>query len=170
MLFQHFDWDLTHQVLFVYNLPRAIIWTWETSLKMHILWCQTDICSRKISAKVFLMLDNEFPVLSLCKLNHISVCFIQISTKIACKQPKGKPCCFWSDPRCFGPLGKFQHNIEISVKTARVSRLSFRFLWLPWWRFTQLRKIFTTKANNETIIGCIKTIKVFHLDLGQVSV
>ena len=31
---------------------------------------------------------------------------------------------FLSDPRCFGPLGKFQHNIEISIKTARVSRLS----------------------------------------------
>ena len=25
--------------------------------------------------------------------------------------------------RCFGPLGKFQHNIKISIKTARVSRL-----------------------------------------------
>ena len=32
------------------------------------------------------MLDNLFPVLSLCKLNHISVCFIQISMKITCKQ------------------------------------------------------------------------------------
>ena len=30
---------------------------------------------------------------------------------------------FWSHPRCFGPLGKFQHNIKISIKTARVSRL-----------------------------------------------
>ena len=32
--------------------------------------------------------------------------------------------CFSSDPRCFGPLGKFRHNIEISTKTARASRLS----------------------------------------------
>ena len=31
---------------------------------------------------------------------------------------------FWSHPRCFGPLAKFQHNIKISIKTARVSRLS----------------------------------------------
>ena len=31
---------------------------------------------------------------------------------------------FWSHPRCFGSLAKFQHNIKISVKTARVSRLS----------------------------------------------
>ena len=31
---------------------------------------------------------------------------------------------FWSHPWCFGPLGKFQHNIKISIKTARVSRLS----------------------------------------------
>ena len=56
------------------------------ALKMHILWCRTDICSCKLSAKVSLMLDNPFPVLSLCKLNHISICFIQISTKITYKQ------------------------------------------------------------------------------------
>ena len=31
---------------------------------------------------------------------------------------------FLSDPRCFGPLCKFQHNVETSIKTARVSRLS----------------------------------------------
>ena len=53
------------------------------ALKMHILWCRTDICSCKLSAKVSLVLDNPFPVPSLCKLNHISVCFIQISTKSA---------------------------------------------------------------------------------------
>ena len=34
---------------------------------------------------------------------------------------------FWSHPRCFGPLGKFQHNIKISIKTARVSRLSVSY-------------------------------------------
>ena len=56
------------------------------ALKMHILWCRTDICSCKLSAKVSLMLDNPFPVPSLCKLNHVSVCFIQISTKSTCKQ------------------------------------------------------------------------------------
>ena len=32
------------------------------------------------------MLENPFPVPSLCKLNLISVCFIQIHTKITCKQ------------------------------------------------------------------------------------
>ena len=40
---------------------------------MRILWCR-------------LTLGNPFPVPCLCKLNHISVCFIQISTKINCKQ------------------------------------------------------------------------------------
>ena len=92
----------------------------------------TDICSCKLSAKVSLMLDNPFPVPSLCKLNHISVCSIQISTKITCKQliPFRESHIFWSDPRCVGPLSKCQHNIEIFSNTARVSRLSFRFLWL----------------------------------------
>ena len=96
------------------------------ALKMHILWCRTDICSCKLSAKVSLMLDNPFPVPSLCKLNHISLCFIQISTKITWKQliPFRESYIFWSDPRCFSSLGKFQHNIEISIKTARASILS----------------------------------------------
>ena len=57
---------------------------WETSIedwKMLLRWYRTDICSCKLSAKVFLMLDNPFLVPSRCKLNYISVCFIQISTK-----------------------------------------------------------------------------------------
>ena len=38
--------------------------------------------------------------------------------------PSGKALCFWSHHRCFELLGKFQHDIKISVKMARVSRLS----------------------------------------------
>ena len=134
MLFQHFDWDLMHQVLFFTFYP-AIIWTWleRPALKMHILWCRTDICSCKLSAKVTLMLDSPFPVPSLCKLNHNSVCFIHISTKITCKRLisfSGKlAMLFWSDPQCFGPLDKFQHNMEISIKTA-VSRLCVSWMRL----------------------------------------
>ena len=66
--------------------------------KMLILWWKTDICSCKLSAKVSLMLDNSFPVPSLCKLNHTTVCFIQISTKITCKQ-------------LYSLQGKHHHNI-----------------------------------------------------------
>ena len=79
-------WHIRH---FFFSFCPAIIWTWETSLedrKMLILWCRTDICGCKLSGKVSLMLDNPFPVPSLCKLNHINDCFIQISTKITCKQ------------------------------------------------------------------------------------
>ena len=90
---------------------------------MLILWCRTDICSCKSPAKVSLMLDNPFLVPSLCQLNHMSLCFIQISTKFAYSL-QGKQCFFWSHPWCFSPLGQFQHNIKISIKTARVSRLS----------------------------------------------
>ena len=52
-----------------------------------------------------------------------------VSSRLARNHPQtayslqGKQCFFWSHPRCFGPLGKFQHNIKISIKTARVSRL-----------------------------------------------
>ena len=127
MLFQHFDWDLTHQVLFLYILPsHHMNLRDQHDWKMLIRWCRTDICSCKLSAKVSLMLGNPFLVPSLCKLNHISLCFIQISTKSPAKSliSSGKAMFFWSHPRCFGPLGKFQHNIKISIKTARVSRLS----------------------------------------------
>ena len=80
---------------------------------------------------VFLMLDNPFPVPSHCKLSYISVCFIQISTKNANSLfPPEKTTFFWSDPRSFGLFGKFQDTIKIYIKTARVSRLSFSFLWL----------------------------------------
>ena len=51
----------------------------------HTVAQRTDIFSRKFSAKVFLMLDNPFLVPSLYKLNHISLCFIQISTKSPAK-------------------------------------------------------------------------------------
>ena len=114
MLFQHFDRELTPQVLFFIFCP-AIIWTFERPvLKMHIFWYRTDICSCNLSGKVSLMLDNPFPVSSLRKLNHISIWFISISTKITSR----KLISFKeSDPRCFEPLGKFQI-------------LSFRFLWL----------------------------------------
>ena len=130
MLLQHFDWDLTHQVLSLYVLSSNHINFRDQPWRLHILWCRTDICTCKLSAKESLMLDN------LCKLNHISVCFIQISTKITCKQliPFRENHVllgfFGSDPRCFGLLDKFQHNIEISIKTTRVNMISVRFLWL----------------------------------------
>ena len=81
MMFQHFDGDLTHQELFLYILPSHYMNLRDQLWKMLILWCRTDICSSKFSAKVSLMLDNPFLVPSLCKLNHTSLCFIEISTK-----------------------------------------------------------------------------------------
>ena len=135
MLFQHFDWDLTHQVLFLYIYFAQPSYELERPAleNGHTLVQTNDIFSCKFSVKVSLMLDNLFLVPSRCKLNHISLCFIQISTKSPANLRilfRESTCFFWSHPRCFGPLGKFQHNIKISIKTARVSRLSFLFLWL----------------------------------------
>ena len=127
MLFQHFDWDLTHKILFLsicfvqpsYELERPAL---ENA---HTLMQRTEIFSCKFSAKVSLILDNPFLVPSLCKLNHISLCFIQISTKSLAKLliPLGKRV-FLRSSHCFGPLCKFQHNIKISIKTTHISRLS----------------------------------------------
>ena len=122
MLFWTFWLDRTHQVLFLYILPSHYMNLRGQPWKVPILRYRTDICSCRFSAKVSLMLGNPFLVPSLCKLNHISLCFIQISTKSAYSL-QGKQCFFWSHPQCFGLLGKFQHNIKISIKTTRVSRL-----------------------------------------------
>ena len=85
---QHFDWDLTHKVLFLYIFPsHHMNLRDQHDWKMLIRWCRTDICSCKISPKVFLTLDNLFIVKD-------------FST---------------------------QHNIKISIKTARVSRLSVSY-------------------------------------------
>ena len=99
-MFQHFDWDLTHQVLFLYILPSHHMNLRDQPWKMLILWCRTDICSYKFSAKVSLMLGNPFLVPSLCKLNHISLCFIQIITKSPANylSLQGKQCFFCSRP------------------------------------------------------------------------
>ena len=99
---------------------------------MLIRWCRTDIRICKLSAKVSLMLENPFVFPSLCKLNHISVSFIEISTKSPANSlfASWKAMFFRSHTPCFGPLGKFQHNIKISIKTARVSRLSVSYDYL----------------------------------------
>ena len=124
MLSQYFDWDLTHQVLFLYIYFAQPWYELERpALKnTHTLVQITDIFSWEFSVKVFLMLDNPFLVPSFCQFNYISLCFIQVD-------PKSPAIIvffffFWSLPRCFGLLGKFQHNIKISIKTAYVFRLS----------------------------------------------
>ena len=127
MLFQHFDWDLTHQVLFLYIYFAQPSYELERPAleNAHTLVQRTDIFSCKFSVKVSLMLENPFLVPSLCKLNHISLYFIQISTKSPAKllTSFGESSFFLSHPQCFRPLGKFQHNMKISIKTAHVSRL-----------------------------------------------
>ena len=87
MWFQHFDWDLTHQVLFPYIYFTQPSYELERPAleNAHTLVQRTNIISYKFSVKVSLMLDNLFLVPSLCKLNHISLFFIQISTKSPAK-------------------------------------------------------------------------------------
>ena len=126
MLFEHFDWDLTFQVLFLYILLSHHMNLRDQPWRLTLLWYRTDICSCKLSAKVSLMLDNPFPVASLCKLNHISVCFIQVSTKITCKQLipfRESNVVFKVIPDVLGHSVKL-YITKISIKTARVSSLS----------------------------------------------
>ena len=87
MLFQHFDSDLTHQVLFLYIYFGQPSYELERPAleNAHTLAQRTDIFSCPFSAKVSLILDKPFLVPSLCKLNHIRLCFIQISLKSPAK-------------------------------------------------------------------------------------
>ena len=126
MLFQHFDWDLIHQVLFLYILPRHHMNLRDQPGKGLTLWCRTDICSCKFSAKVSLMLDNPFLVPFLCKFNHISLCFIQISTKSPAKlliSFREMNFFFEVIPHVLGRSVNFNMT-KIYFKKARVSRLS----------------------------------------------
>ena len=87
MLFQHFDCVMTHQVLFRYISFAQPSYELERPAleNAHTLLQRTDIFSCRFPVKVSLMLDNLFLVSSLCKLNHISFCFIQISTRSPAK-------------------------------------------------------------------------------------
>ena len=129
-MFQNLDWDLTYQALFLYiYFAQPSSELEKPALEKAHTWVQTtEIFSFKLFVNVSLMFDNPFLVPSLCKLNHIRLCFIQISSKSPAKLlipfRESTVLFFWSHPRCSGPLGKFQHNIKIFIKTAHVSRLS----------------------------------------------
>ena len=146
MLLQHFDWNLTHQILFLYILLRNHMNLRDQPWRCTYYGAELTIVAANFM-QVSLMLDNPFPVPSLCKLNHSSVCLIQISTRITCRESHF----FWSDLWCVGPLGKFQHNIEISVKMDRVSRLSFSFLWL-WFNLHTGFLIWNHYTDNCTLV------------------
>ena len=122
MLFEHFDWNLLHQVLLLYILPSHHISLRDQPWRFTLLWYRTDICSWYL---LYLTIHSQLHFF----VNWTISAFV--SSRLARRSPanslfpSGKAMFFWSHPRCFGPLGKFQHNIKISIKTARVSRLSF---------------------------------------------
>ena len=97
-----FSWHFTQPPL---KLDRP-------ALKIHIVWCRTDICSWKLSAKVLLMLSSQFPVLFLSKLKHISDFFTQKSMRITCK---------WLIP--FGESHVFLERSPVFLTAWSISRL-----------------------------------------------
>ena len=93
----------------------------------HTLVQRTDIFSCKFSVKVSLMLDNPFLVPSRCKLNHISLCFIQISTKSPAKLliPFRESTVFFEVIAVVLGCSVNFNITKISIKTASVCRLFF---------------------------------------------
>ena len=134
MLFQHFDWDLTHQVLFLYILPSNHMNLRDQSWRCTYFGAELAFVAANFLRKYpwcYTIHTIQFHLF----VNWTISAFV--SSRLARRSPtnslfpSGKAIFFFSSgPWCFGPLGKFQHNVQISIKTARVYRLSFRFLWL----------------------------------------
>ena len=93
----------------------------------HTLVQRTEIFSGKFSVKVFLKLGNPFQVPSGCKLNHISLCFIQISTKSPAKLliPFRESTVFFEVIAVVLGCSVNFNITKISIKTASVCRLFF---------------------------------------------
>ena len=121
MFFQHFNWDLTHQVLFLYILPSN-----HMNLRDQPWRCTYFGAELTFVAANFL---QKYPW---CYTIHFQFHLVVnwtisvfISSRLARKSPKNSFIPFreshvfvegLSDPRCFWALNKFQHNIETSIK------------------------------------------------------
>ena len=85
MMFQYFDGNLRHQVLYRYILPILVSKLEGSALEMHLLWCRTSICSWNVSVEGSLMLEDPFSVSFLCILGYINLCFFQNSMQVTPK-------------------------------------------------------------------------------------
>ena len=165
MLFQHFDWNLTHQVLFLYILPSHHMNLRDQPWKMLILWCRTFIATNFLQNS--LMLVHPFLVASLCKLNHISLCFIQISTKspASCLFPSWKAIYFLKLSPVFWPLGKFQNNkflLRRPVFSDYLFLVTMFELNIYLAEFVSKRILLKdTEFERELCIGCLLRQKVY---------
>ena len=94
----------------IYELERPAWWTYFGS--------ELTFAAANILQNV-LMLGNPFPVRSLCKLKHISVFFIQISTNITCKQliPLEKATFFWG----------FQTIFQFLITMFKVTLIAYKW-------------------------------------------
>ena len=102
------------------------------------------------------MLEDSFPISFLCILKHISI-KMQINSLTLFR---ASHIFFKKDPRCCGPFGKFQDTIKISMLAARVSRPSFRSLWLCWSMFT----MFSNKNFSDQKHGFVNLLPSFCLN------
>ena len=115
--------EIWHIRYFFFIFCPAITYELERpALRMRRLWCR-------------LTLDNPFPVPCLCKLNHISVCFIQfhhLQIANSLSFPQGKPCFYEVIPGVLGRSVNF--NITYRFLLRRPVFPDYPFLWL---RFLQ---------------------------------
>ena len=117
---------MTLPVLFLYILPSH-----HLNLRNQPLSCTYFAEELTFVAGSFLgkYLDIRQSISSFFQSSHSVPFFVNWSIS-ACWFTSEKAMLFWSDLRCFRLFGEFQDNIEISIKTARVSRLLFCFFQL----------------------------------------
>ena len=109
MLFHHFDWDLTHQILFLYILPSCHMnlrdQPWRCTYLNHKLnWTISAFVSFRLAQK-----------------SHTNSLF-----------PSGKAMLFLSDPWRFGLFSKFQHNIKIMLCKYSKFQHNIKISVAPW--------------------------------------
>ena len=117
----------------LYILPKFK----RLALKVHVLWCKTGIYSWNLSIKLSLIHENLFPIPLLCNLRYTSFYFTHKSMKNFTHKSmqeadprQSLPCFLILIPAVLGRYVNFKmpkRLLYISM-TARVSRLSFRFL------------------------------------------
>ena len=125
MTFQYFGWNI---FIFCPKRPRS-------ALKMDVLcWCKISIYSWILSEKYpwCMKIHFQFHFFAVWSISAFILSLIAWKA-LASVSSLSEPTIFFKmDPRCLGLCGKFQEisTKEIFMLTVRVSRLSFRVLWL----------------------------------------
>ena len=158
-----------HIRYFFFIFCPAITWTWETSLEdAHTLVQNWHFVAAKFLQKYpwCYTIHFQFHLFENWTISAL------VSSRLAQRSPtnsllpSGKAMVLLSDPRCFGPLGKFQHNVKISIKTV------FPFLdYVDMLKGSEIHNIFIDNVFIFTVPACMYffVMPLWHLKFNLIS-